>query len=301
MTISVSIITPTANRPHFLSEAIATVRAQTMTDWELIIVDDASTDGTSAFLRGLRDPRISWLRCDERRGPAAASNAGLERARGKYVMFLDDDDLLRPDALELLTGALDAQPHAISAAAACRLFHDDGDSVRPYRPARAHTRVMWREFLFGWWSNSGQNLHRTALVRELGGFDPAVDRVQDRKLWLQLARRGPICVVPNVAMEYRQHPTQLTKSAGIAPVREAVWQDFIRQLPRSLQGAARRVRLAAQLVEQSRRARLEGHFARSLWLQTRAGMMAPALVLSPFLGRPFWWGIKKSLLRSSAS
>lgn len=297
---AVSVVIATRNRCRLLSEAVATVREQSICDWELIIVDDASTDDTPDLIRGLRDPRISGIRCDRQVGQPAACNEGLAKARGTYVMFLDDDDLLRRDTLERLRGALEAQPQAVSAAGACRIFRDDGDSVRPYRPARAYTRVMWREFLFGWWSNSGQNLHRTAVVRELGGFDPTRRAVQDRKLWLQLARRGPICVLPAVAMEYRQHETQMTKSDGIGPLREAVWREFINELPRSQQAAARRVRRSAQLAERARVARVERRFAGAVTLQMRACLAAPTLLLSPFLARPFWWEIKKSLARSSA-
>jgi hypothetical protein len=159
---------------------------------------------------------------------------------------------------------------------------------------------MWREFLFGWWSNSGQNLHRTALLRELGGFDPQAGPVQDRNLWLRLARRGPICVVPGVTMEYRQHPSQNTKVDNrISEFREALWRGFIEQLPRSEQGAGRRVRRAAELGERSRLARGERRFARAFALQLRACLSAPTLLLSPFLARPLWWEFKKSLLRST--
>ena len=298
--IAVSIVTPTRNRRRFLSEAIASVRAQSCSDWEMIIVDDASSDDTPDFLRGLRDPRISWIRCDPTVGQSAANNAALVKARGKYVMFLDDDDLLRDDALERLSAALDAQPHAVSATGACRIFRDDGDSVRPYRPARAYTRVMWREFLSGWWSVSGQNLHRTQVVREIGGFDPAVRNVADRKLWLQLALRGPICVLPAVMMEYRQHASQSNKSTGIPALRAAVWREFVEHQPASRQAAARRVRRSADLTDQAKAARLDRRFARALLLQVRACLTAPSLLLSPFLARPLWWELKKSLLRSSA-
>jgi hypothetical protein len=202
--------------------------------------------------------------------------------------------------IERLSRALDAHPHAVSAAGACRLFHDDGDSVRPYRPSGTYARVMWREFLFGWWSNSGQNLHRTAIVREIGGFDPAVFIVQDRKLWLQLSLRGSICVLPDVTMEYRQHPLQLSKSPGIPARRTAVFQEFIANLPLSRRGAALRIRRSADWAERARDARLQRRFAAALLLQSRACVTAPSLLLSPFLARPLWWELKKSLLRSSA-
>lgn len=298
---AISIVIATRNRRQFLSEAIEMIRAQTMPDWELIVVDDASSDDTPEYLRGLHDPKISWMRLEQQSSQGPACNAALAQARGTYVMFLDDDDLLRRDTLEKLKAALDADPRAVSVTGACRLFRDDGDSVRPYRPARAYTRVMWREFLYGWWSNSGQNLHRTAVVREIGGFDPAIRNVHDRKLWLELSLRGLICVLPDVTMEYRQHPSQNNQTPGIPERRAALWQWFIDNAPRSHQQEARRVRVAAGLVEQAHAARIERRFARSMLLQLRACLTAPALVASPFLFRPLWWGLKKSMLRSSAS
>lgn len=297
---TVSVVIPTRNRRLFLSEGLASLRAQSFTDWEAIVVDDASTDDTPEYLAGVRDSRISWLRKSTWSGHSAASNAGLEKAQGKYVMFLDDDDLLRVDTLQQLTAVLDAHPNVVSVAGACRIFRYDGDSVRPYRPARVHTRVMWREFLFGWWSNSGQNLHRTAIVRELGGLDPSVGQVQDRKLWLQLSLRGPICVLPAVMMEYRQHPAQISKAPNIAPMRAALWRDFIEHLPPHQQAAGRRVRRAADLVDQAHAARLEHRFGAAAVLQARAYTAAPSLLLSPFLARPLWWELKKALLRSTA-
>lgn len=300
--IAVSIVIPTRNRRRLLSEAIATVRNQTFSDWELIVVDDHSSDGTPAFLRSLADERIRVIYREQNGGQSVASNDGLAVARGEFVMFLDDDDLLRPRTLERLVGALRDRPDALAAAGACRIFREDGDSVRPYRPPRPHTRIMWKEFLFGWWSNSGQNLHRTALVKELGGLDPRVGAVQDRNLWLQVATRGPICVLPFVAMDYRQHATQNTKTdTGITMMRRRLWTEFIASLPAARQAAATRVRRASDLCDHSAEARASGRFAAALALQVRACLAAPSLLASPFVGRPLWWGIKKCVLRISAS
>src|ERR1051326_6004137 len=153
----VSFVIPTQTRRRFLPETVSSVLEQSYSDWELIIVDDASTDDTPAWLGSLHDPRIRATRHAEVRGPTAARNTGLALARGELVLFLDDDDLLRPDALARMVEALRAHPEALAATAACRLFHENGDSVRPYRPSGYYTRSIWRELLFGWWSTSGQN------------------------------------------------------------------------------------------------------------------------------------------------
>jgi glycosyltransferase involved in cell wall biosynthesis len=296
----VSIVVPTRNRAHLLPETVASVLEQRLTDWELIIVDEASTDETQRYLRTLRDPRIRWIRRDEAGGPSVARNDGFALARGELVMFLDDDDLLRQDALVRLTDALRAHPESPAASGACRLFHDNGDSVRVWRPETKVTRIMWRELLYGWWSNSGQNLYRSAVIRELGGFDPSFLAVQDRKLWLQVARRGPICVLPWVVMEYRQHAVQITKRPDIQEERLRCWEQFIDSLPASERAECRRIRRSAELSAEAERARGDGRFASAARLQLGAFLSARSLVASPLLRRPFWWGLKKALLRQRA-
>ena len=127
----VSVVIATRNRRHLLAETIATVQEQTLGDWELIVVDDASTDDTILHLEGLDDHRLTLLRQEVHGERSAARNVGLAAARGEFVMFLDDDDLLRPSALADLVRALRAQPHALAASGACRILQRNGDSVKP--------------------------------------------------------------------------------------------------------------------------------------------------------------------------
>lgn len=296
----VSVVIATRNRQALLSETIATVLEQSFQDWELIVVDDASTDGTPELLATLpRDARTRSIRLDAPSERSVARNTGLAAARGELVMFLDDDDLLRANALEMLVGALMAEPNAVAAAAACRILQRNGDSVRVYRPARQCTRDIWRELVFGWWSNSGQNLYRTAVVRDVGGFDSATIPCEDRKLWLGVAMRGPVCVVPGTAMEYRQHDGQ-SKPSDIETIRERMWSEFIAGLDAARQREALRIRRAARLVDRAERARAERRFGDALRDQLSACALAPSLVRSPLTGRPLWWGLKKTLLRVSA-
>ncbi|HYW49181.1 MAG TPA: glycosyltransferase family A protein [Gemmatimonadaceae bacterium] len=293
----VSIIVPTHDRRALVRETLASVHEQTVTDWELIVVDDASSDDTTAYLETLTDPRIRTARHDTVRGVSAARNTGLALARGELVMFVDDDDLLRPDAVAMLRQALGDHPHALAASAACRLFHADGDSSRVYRAARADCRTIWREVLFGWWSNSGQNMYRTSVVRDIGGFDTSLRFVQDRMLWLEVARRGPVCLVPRVAMEYRQHSAQLTKSPGIEVERQQIWTRFIHSLPSAQQPEGRRIRRAAELSARAEAARAASRFAEGARLQVAAFAAVPGFLFSPLVARPMYWNLKKCLQR----
>src|SRR5215510_618603 len=104
----VSVIMPTFNRADTIKRAIRSVQAQTFTDWELIVVDDGSTDNTVALIEGC-DPRLKLIR-QENQGTAGARNAGLHASAGSYIAFLDSDDEWLPHHLELCVGFLEALP-----------------------------------------------------------------------------------------------------------------------------------------------------------------------------------------------
>jgi glycosyltransferase involved in cell wall biosynthesis len=106
---TVSVIIPTYNHGRFLRESIASVQAQTVTDLEIIVIDDGSTDDTPTVLGSVKDPRLVAVRTINR-GDSAARNTALPMIRGKYVAFLDSDDRWRPNKLELQLQILNAEP-----------------------------------------------------------------------------------------------------------------------------------------------------------------------------------------------
>ena len=97
---TVSVIIPTYNRAHLVGRAIRSVLAQTFQDFEIIVVDDASTDNTEEVIRAFGDPRIIFLHQETNRGPSAARNTGIRASRGEYIAFLDSDDGWLPRKLE---------------------------------------------------------------------------------------------------------------------------------------------------------------------------------------------------------
>ena len=107
--VRVSVIMPAYNYAQFIGAAIESVLGQSWQDWELIIVDDGSTDATPAVIAGFHDPRIRALR-RQNGGEAAARNSGLDLARGEYISFLDADDLYLPNALADRVAFLETHP-----------------------------------------------------------------------------------------------------------------------------------------------------------------------------------------------
>jgi len=102
----ISIVMPTYNREAYLAEAIGSVLSQTYKDWELIIVDDGSTDDTSTLINHYKDKRIRYLPLDRNRGIAYARNYGIKNAKGEYIAVMDSDDLMSPNRLKLSLKAI---------------------------------------------------------------------------------------------------------------------------------------------------------------------------------------------------
>lgn len=138
----VSIITPVFNGERFIGAAAASVLSQTLTDWEWIIVDDGSTDGTAARLAALDDPRVRILR-QANAGASAARNAGLDCARGAFVTFLDADDILPPEALARRMALLEARPDFDIVHGAVRVT-SGGQPLRHYRPDPVEGALLTR-------------------------------------------------------------------------------------------------------------------------------------------------------------
>jgi Glycosyl transferase family 2 len=194
---AVSVVIPTYQRRDLVRQAVDSVLAQSLSDLEVVVVDDGSTDGTGEALAGL-DPRVHYHRRPNR-GVASARNLGIHVSRGDVVAFLDSDNSWLPDHLAVLTEMLADHPEAI-AASTCPNFHVKGRE--PVVAARVvdllpeltiGTRVGYLSCVA---------VRRTALL-EVGGFDEALPVWEDSDLFLRLALRGPFCVLARRTIVHR--------------------------------------------------------------------------------------------------
>lgn len=282
----VSVVISTYNRRALLEEAVASVAAQTHGDWELVIVDDASSDDTWTWLSGLGDERIRVFRQMVNRERSAARNMGLAEARGAWVMFLDDDDRLLPGALRTLLGLAARYPAAVAAVGGRVKFREGVYRVTiPHTPWRT-CREIWPELVAAWGSVSGQNLYRTEAVRAVGGYPEDLTIIEDRKMWLEVSLQGPVALTPETVMEYRDHgPSRVP--ANIRDLRLGVFQPFLDSLPAEKAARGRRAREFGEAMESA------GESVRGY---IRAFLIDPALAVSPLTG-PLWLrGLAKSLL-----
>ena len=204
----VSIVIPVYNREKYITFAVESVLRQTYTDWELIISDDGSTDGTLEMITefALHDSRIRVLTA-EHKGAVHALIAGFGAARGEFIGQLDSDDLLEPPALELTVKALDGHP-------------DWGMVYTNYRDIDGQgqlTRVGWRcsivyssHTLLTAFMTFHFRLIRKSIYQKVGGHNPSFDMIEDYELCLRLSEVTEIGKVHEFLYQYRQHPESVT-------------------------------------------------------------------------------------------
>jgi glycosyltransferase involved in cell wall biosynthesis len=198
----VSVIIPTYNRSAALRATADSVLRQSFPDWELVVVDDGSTDDTAEVARSYTDPRISVI-TQPNGGHSAARNAGLERAVGEYVAFLDHDDRWRPEKLALQTAYLDQHPNCSLVYGAWETIDEEGKPQGPGNKARFEGKVtgtLLREHNFV--QSMSLPMMRTEQVRAVGGFRAVMDICDDLDLFLRLSRIGEFGYLPQVLMDY---------------------------------------------------------------------------------------------------
>ena len=213
---TVTVLMTTWNGADFISASIASVLAQSFRDFELIVVDDGSTDGTAALLAGIADPRLVVLRQAVNGGIVAARNAGFAIARGRYVAMLDHDDLSLPERLAKQVAYLEAHPTVMLVATEI-VLERNGKRWVPDHP-RGGDPVLMRWLLHVdnplTWSSV---MVRADVVRKLGAFvRPEYELADDFDLYHRLLTVGDIARLDDVLTVYRWHVSNTTYGRAAA-------------------------------------------------------------------------------------
>lgn len=290
------IVIPTRNRRHALERAIQSVCSQSLAEWELVVVDDASTDETADFLGHLDDPRIQVKRLSEHEERSAARNHGLELVSASAVLFLDDDDELLSGALAVLTEALERHPSACAAVGA--VVHEaDGTRRRAAFPNRAHLLDVRLELLAGWVGLGGQSLMRTHIVRNLGGWREGLSVAEDQELWLRLCGCGPVALVPEAVLLHRPHGLEGDAPGGREVERQVVADHLSADTTRAM-----RPRRAARAREHLRDADIgfqRGAYRPALVSTLRGIAAAPFLLRSRLVGVGIAKGLRNAVVAAA--
>jgi glycosyltransferase involved in cell wall biosynthesis len=208
---TISVLMTAFNRERYIAAAIDSVLAQTFADFELVIVDDQSTDGTVAVARSYeaRDVRVRVVVNERNLGDYPNRNRAAERARGRYMKYHDSDDIMYPHCLETMVSALDVHPEAGFALTAAGYWH--GGPC----PMLSTPRLSYqREFLgYGMFMcGPAGAMFRTDVFRDLGGFETA-GVSSDHLFWLRACARVPVVLVAADLFWYRVHDQQELRSS----------------------------------------------------------------------------------------
>lgn len=203
--IVVSVVIPTRNRWSLLSSAaLPSALEQEGVRHEVVVVDDGSEDETAERLAEMEDDRLRVVHNEPARGVSSARNAGIDVARGRWVSFLDDDDLWSPRKLSAQLAAAERADAVFAYAAGAGLDAERRFlfAVPPPDPGTIAPALLRWNVIWGGCSNV---VARTDLVRELGGFDERLFQLSDWDLWIRLALAGPAAAVPDVLVGYVMH------------------------------------------------------------------------------------------------
>ncbi|GJG84961.1 hypothetical protein tb265_01420 [Gemmatimonadetes bacterium T265] len=210
----VTVVIPTYGRAQYLLAAVDSVLSQTRPPREVIVVDDGSPDDTGARVAPLvREGRIRYIR-RENGGMAVARNTGAAAATSEYLLFLDDDDLLVPFALEWMVPELEAHPEAGLVAGGAVLFRGDEVPAVVDDPSPSELMELTGCLQLNPLRSSGQVLMRRSAFEALGGWQNRYPGVQDWDLWLRLLKRGPGRVTHRPAMAYRLHDSNMSRDTA---------------------------------------------------------------------------------------
>jgi glycosyltransferase involved in cell wall biosynthesis len=235
----VSVIIPTHNSAMFIAESVRGVLAQTDRRFEVIVVDDGSSDDTREALRPFAD-LIRYLHQDNR-GPAAARNAGIRIARGEFICFLDADDSWSPNKLELQIASMAA--HADVGLLFADAQESDGATIR--KPSIVASMTFgadvlsqerldqaFRKLLVENFVPTSTVMIRKSSLLKAGLFDETLQNVEDRDMWLRLAATSGVACVPQVLATKRSHGANISSRTEMAlRSRIKVWDKARREWP----------------------------------------------------------------------
>lgn len=234
----VSIIIPTYNYGEFIGDALRSVEAQTLCDWECIVIDDASTDDTGAVVRQFaeRDARFRYIRMEENGGVSKARNRGFAEATGTFIQMVDADDVIGPRKLEIQVGWMEEHPDVSVVYSDYMPFQSDPvvSGMGAYRVdeevSGAGDPIVAR-LLRGNIFRLNTVLFRASILVGTGGFRDGFRYVEDWDFWLRLAAKGHrfhFLDIPDAMSGVRSNPRSLSTDkrsmhAHYLPVLQHLW------------------------------------------------------------------------------
>lgn len=285
--VLVTIITPTFNRADFLPSAIESVLGQTFRDFELIIVDDGSTDSSCKVIQGYQqqDDRVVYI-YQHNQGQSVARNRGLAEARGEFICFLDSDNAWLPEKLDISLQAFRKHPEADVVYGDFIVIDAVGKELGVNRMRRFSGRIT-AQLLRDNFVSMNTTMTRTSCFRELGEFKENERMAEDYELWLRFSTRFRFRYVPEVLGFYRVMEDQIsTDKDNRFVANEALLHDFLNRNPDAVSLLEKRRGLSNFYVRKARYGLGRGR----VW-------HASVDIFRALILYPFWFGPWRALAK----
>lgn len=291
------------NGTPYLPQAIDSVLGQTFREFELIIVNDASTDATSKILRSYQDSRIMMMENERNLGLATSLNHALGVARGEYIARQDADDISYPDRFASQVALLDAHPQVGVVGATVEWIDEQGNPTQIWRKCYTNAEIQENLLRFCCLVH-GSTMYRSQAIRDMGGYDEKMRTGQDYDLWLRMSEGWDIVCLPEVLYQYRKH-------AEMASIKQHNQQseNAKTSLQRAIERRLSNARLAlpggqasapARLQEMDRRQLSQRYLWWSAGLREYGRVTAAKFLLASLAFDPFWlppWKFLAGVLR----
>ena len=250
----VSVVIPAYNAAEFIGLTLRSVLGQSLSDFDVVVCDDCSRDGTENVVRSFDDPRIRYVRNERNLGPAGNFNACLDHATADIVCLFHADDVMTPDNLARKLAVLERHPNVGLVHSNARYIDPTGRELGfANPPGDEETVVPGAEAFVDWWEerhsvNAPSVVMRRSVVETVGRFENGITHTQDLNYWLRMALYADVAYLSAPLIEYRQHPGQDSNKYSPSKL---IREDFMaRELAMARAGA--RVQGAARMMAQAR-------------------------------------------------
>jgi GT2 family glycosyltransferase len=279
----ISVIVPAYNAEKTIRECLLSVLGQTFKDFELIVINDGSIDRTLTIIEGILDTRLRVFTFSNS-GPQKSRNRGINKARGKYISFIDSDDMWAPDKLECQLSSLHKHPKAAVAYSWTDIVDERGEFVRHGKRSTKEGNVF-EELLFDDFIASGSNpLIKAEELRATGGFDEKIVAGQDLDMWLMLAEKNIFCVAPKVHVFYRKSSSYASWSSNLSRQEKGHLQVLEKHLHKSSKG----IKSKNEVLAVRYRYLLFECFEK-ITPTPKSGIIASRYFLKSLYCHPAWW------------
>lgn len=198
----VSVVIPTHNRSELIENAVKSVLKQTYTNFEIIIVDDASADNTESIVKSINSEKITYIKIKESRGGNYARNLGAKNSKGSFIAFLDDDDEWLPNKLETQMKIFAKNPQIGLIYTGAEIIYKNNKYIRePKKEGNLSKTILMRNFI----GTTSSVVVRKEIFNMAGGFDNEMPALQDYDLWIRICQITNIGFVREPLIKYYNH------------------------------------------------------------------------------------------------